>query len=162
MAIGWNELVSALIGAAASGAFGIFDRRSERKHRLRSITNAASAHVKCLTKIIRQQGYLQDARRVLDSSRSMNWDGSLFYIDAKGDYLNGVRECARASGDLEPDFATQIIEFSYRAELFIDSTKPNGPFIEKAGVDEKRSHADETVKNIEALLELGDSISQMK
>ena len=160
MAIGWPELVSALIGAAATGAFGIYDRRSERNHRRRSLTNVARAHAKFLTSLIRQQRYQEDARKVADASRSADWDGALLVIDAAGDYLIGIRECALAAGELDADVAARVIEFSHRAQLFLDSTKSSGPFLETATVDEKRSHAEETVGNIAELLRVGDELSQ--
>lgn len=160
MAVGWSELVSVLIGAAAAGAFGIYDRRSERFHRRRSLTNVARAHARFLTSFIRQQRYEDDAKKVVAASRSPEWDGSLLVIDAAGDYLSGIKECALAAGELDADNAAKVIEFSHRVQLFLDSTKAGGPFLENASLVEKRSHAEETAMNIQQLLSVGEALSQ--
>ena len=158
MGIGWSELVSVLIGAAATGGLGIYDRRSERLHRRRSLTNVARAHAKFLTGFIRQQCYEDDAKKVVVASRSPDWDGSLLIVDAAGDYLSGIKECALAAGELDADVAAKVIEFSHRAQLFLDSTKADGPFLESATLDEKRSHAQEAATNIKELLQVGEAL----
>ena len=160
MGVGWSELVAALIGAAATGVFGIYDRRTERGHRRHSLTKAASAHARFLTNLVRSQRYQSEAQRVVDASRSPDWDEALLIIDASGDYLSGIKECASRAGELDAEVAEMLIEFSHRAQLFLDSTKSSGSFLENATADEKRSHAEETAANIEELLRVGEKLSQ--
>lgn len=160
MEIGWSELVAALVGAAATGAFGIYDRRTEREHRRRSLTKAARANARFLTNLVRSQRYQVDAQSVVDASRAPDWDGSLLFIDATGDYLSGIKKCADLAGELDAEVAEKVIEFSHRAQLFLDSTKSSGAFLVNSTTDERRSHAEETVANIEALIRVGENLSQ--
>ena len=160
MPIGLSELISALVGAAATGAFGVYDRRSERAHSKASLTKAIKANVQFLTELIRSQGYWSDAAQIVTNSELPNWDGALLTIDAAGEYLQGISACTARAGELDGEVAEKLVEFSLRAQLFLDSTKSTGTFVSSSSLDERRSHAIETYNNIGALLSVGDWFAQ--
>ena len=157
-----SEAIAALLGASATGLFGIVDRRSERRRSRATLIAEVVAHTRFLTMLIREQGYLTYAIKVADAAKLPSWDGGLLLVMPKGDYLQGIIAASDRAGELEPMVATKLIEFVHRSTLFLDSTDPDARYLEHAAIDDKRSHAAETVANIEQVLVLGDELSQLK
>ena len=155
-------IAGAVLGASASGAFSIWDRISERKQRKKALLTAARSHAQFISKLVRDQRYEADARKVLDASKLTDWDGGLLIVDIPSHYLDGIRKCAGSAGELDAGNAADVIAFCHRAQIFIDSTRVEMKFHEYASLAEKRSHAEETVNNIEGLLSVGDRLSQAK
>ena len=161
MAIGLSEAVAALLGASATGLFGILDRRGERNRSRATLTAEVVAHAKFLAKLIREQDYQTYANKVADAAKLPDWDGGLLHVLPKGDYLHGTIASGTRAGELEAGTAAKLIEFVHRCTLFLDSTNPDVRYLENATIDDKRSHATETAANIEKLLTLGDELSQL-
>ena len=82
-------------------------------------------------------------------------------IDIPSHYLDGIKLGLTEIGDLNPKDAETAVEFCHRAQIFIDSTRPHMSFHHFADLNEKRSHAEETLKNIGALLRSGDQLAQI-
>ncbi len=156
----WTDILSAFLAAAATGAFGIYDRRSERKHRYQSTLLSIRAQASFLTSLIRSQEYHSDAREISERSKLPTWNGEILQIDARHNYLDILEDLRGSFGLLKASEIEPVIEFYNRAKIFTDSTKCDGPFLEEASLDERRSHAEQTHLNIERLLVLGDQISQ--
>ena len=161
MAIGLSEAVAALLGASATGIFGILDRRSERNRSRATLIAEVVAHTTFLTKLIREQDYLTDATKVANAAKLVDWDGALLLVMPMRDYLRGIIAAGDRAGELEPAIAAKLIEFVHRSTLFLDSTNPDVRYLAHATVEDKRSHAEETAANIEKLLRLGDELSQL-
>ncbi len=159
--IGWTDLLSAVVGAAAAGGFGIWDRFSQAKRKREALRSALRAHGAFLTKLVREQKYEVDASFVVQASRSLGWDGGLLTIEIPSHYLDGIKQCLAHVGELKPEEASIAVEFCHRAQIFIDSTRPEMSFHSTANLEAKRSHAEETLRNISAFLEAGDRLVRL-
>lgn len=162
MELGLSEMLAAFVGAAASGVFGIFDRRSNRKRNKASLESEIAAHARFLTALIRDQKYHVEANQVALNASSADWNGDLLHIFPKREYLNGLERAIQRVGELDPWAADLVVEFHHRCTLFLDSTNPDERFERFSSIDEKRSHAIETARNIDVLLVLGDRLSQWR
>ena len=161
MAFGLTEAIAALLGACATGLFGVFDRRSERARSRKSLVAEVVAHTTFLTQLVRDQGYLTMAEEVAEDTKNEDWNGALLHVMPKGDYLHGLMAASQRAGELEPMAASMLVEFVHRSTLFLDSTNPDEKYLINASIDDKRSHAAETLVNIKQLLVLGDKLSQL-
>lgn len=161
MVIGLSEAIAALLGACATGIFGIHDRRSERLRRRKALTAEVVAHTKFLTHLIRDQGYLTMAEEVVEATKGPEWDSGLLHIMPRLDYLHGIRATVEKAGELDSESASLLVEFVHRCTLFLDSTDPDERYLANASIADKRSHAEETLKNIRKLLAIGDQLVQL-
>ena len=157
--IGWTDLVSGLIGASAAGGFGVWDRYSQQRRKRRCVRTVVLTHIGFLTELVRNQGYEADALKVVEASNLLNWEGRLMSVDIPSHYLDGLKAGLADAGELDSMIAKGSVEFLHRAQIFIDSTRVRMDFHSLADIDSKRSHALETHKNIRALLEIGEQLT---
>ena len=161
MPMGLSEILAASVGAFATGLFGILDRRGERVRKRTALTSEIAAHAKFLTKLVRDQGYAEDANKIAEAALSPNYDGTLLFVIPTHDYLHGLAAASHRAGELNPSVAAQLIEFHHRCVLFVDTTHPSEEYLLKSSLEDKKSHAIETAKNIKLLLKLGEDLSQL-
>jgi hypothetical protein len=155
-------IVSALLGAIATGATKIvLDARERSRHRQSSLV-AVVSEVDAICRLIRHQHYLEAVEGALALGQDGKWEGKSLVVDIRADYFTVFNGLGARLGDLKPEHVRDIVRFYAYAKAAIDSLRPDGPHADPA-----RSGSDELIANFEsvraligAMLILGEQICQ--
>lgn len=160
MQFGISELAAALVGVILAGGLESYRVWQQSRRESKTLLNAIRAEVIFVTDFIRSQKYHIDLRNAVSDSDDEDWDGGLFMLYTSDGYLEIFDNLISEIGKLSPEHVSTTVEFYKRAKVFLDAAKPSKEYVEQASLQERRSHTEESYKNVIKLLELGDEIRQ--
>ncbi len=109
------NLLSAILGAFASGLFGIISEKSRHRQEVLSIANAFYGEVKAILEKVERRGYIQILRQA-------EKDKKFIHIDAKQNYFEVFANNCERIGLVPADLTFEITKFYIFAKAFVEDT----------------------------------------
>jgi hypothetical protein len=149
-----------ILGAIATGllqtVLGIFDRQREAE----SILTAIASEVNSICRLIRIQCYRETFEELSSQIDNGTWDGQTAIIEVRQNYFAIFESLSSKIGLLKPADVNQIVHFYAYCRSAIDSTRPDGLMAGGVNPDERVSQIKHLVMLFDAILSLGDAISE--
>ena len=135
---------------------GIVDRRREAE----SVLTAIASEVNSICRLIRVQGYRETFGEMCSQIEAGTWDGRTAIIEVKQNYFAVFESLSSKIGLLKPVDVNHIVHFYAYCRSAIDSTRPDGIMAGEVSTGERVSQIRHLYLVFDAILSLGDAISQ--
>ena len=153
-----QSILLLLIGATATGAFQVIYNIVDRKREAESILTAIASEVDSICRLVRHQGYFEEAHRIAETVRAGTWTDEIFVVSIRENYFSVFEGFAPKLGMLRPVDSVKIVNFYAYCKSLIDSVRVDGPNAVRDG----SPYAAANMVSVEALLvsilHLGDEI----